>query len=101
MTTKETRVTETGQTFEAAPNKAGPRGPVKLKGSHPRLWETRRAGECAAIVHTDNEGHYACCLPVWQGQKDSGKYPYCEGHWPFMQPTVSSKELTRSLRRYT
>jgi hypothetical protein len=96
----EIRVSDGGATFTAAPNKEGRLGPQPIKGSTPRNWETRLSGECAAIVKTIRAPgewpvHLSCCLPVANGS------PYCSGHKITWDGGASTKDLIRSVRRYT
>lgn len=96
-----TRVTNAGMVFDAAPTiKSRHLGPVPIEGSKPRNWETRKRGECAAIVksvHKFGEWplHYACCLPVAPDDN------YCPDHNIHIAPMTTAKELIRGLRKYT
>lgn len=97
----QTRVTKAGMVFSAAPTiKTRILGPQPIPGSKPRNWESRKSGECAAIVksvHKKGEWpvHYACCQPAVPDTS------YCVGHPIRYAPETSTKELIRGLRKYT
>lgn len=57
---------------------------VALPGSSPRPWETRRFGECAYPIDSD-EGLLSCCLKV------EGEKRYCKAHCKVMYAPTQSR----------
>lgn len=97
----EWKVSGSGQVIQAPANiPIKNRGPKKIAGSKPRNWESRKPGECCAIVQTickpgEWPEHLACCLPADPNIRGS----WCTDHDPFI-PVGSIRELTRSLRKH-
>ena len=54
--------------------------PKSVTGSTPRLWTTRKMGECAFPVSGDGAEVYSCCEPV----HTTLKFPYCKEHMKVM-----------------
>lgn len=100
---------QTWEEPEARPPKGGAAPqkehlPVTKIGASPvgRHWETRKYGECAAIVRVaDEDGwprSYACCAPRWKHSDN-----YCKHHHKayFISPQLVGNKLARSLRKFT
>lgn len=64
-----------------------------VAGSSPRVWTTRKRGECAYPVDGDGAETRSCCLPA----DGSG---YCTDHWAFMHgASKANAALKRSAER--
>jgi GcrA cell cycle regulator len=54
--------------------------PKTVRGSTPRLWTTRKRGECAFPVSGDGADTYSCCAPIYT----TLNFPYCKAHLKVM-----------------